>query len=126
MIEAVLCNFSVVSEHLLSITEPSTLCVPVLWIIFCDFAHPVLFGHSSPGVAVIVNHLNIIDHPNNHKLWEAWDLRRSNVEILQRVSDWKKVIDNLKSHVSFHFVYTQYTVHFNKQYKAENKPNNIF
>lgn len=90
LVEALLCNFNVGFEHLLGTYKAPSLSLPVLLIYIS--VHPVLFGHSFHGVAVKLNHLNFINHPNNHELWEVWDLRGSSVEILQRVLHWKKCL----------------------------------
>ena len=99
LVEALLCNVNVGFEGLLGASQYLSLPLPVLRIISCGSAHPVLFGFCSSDFTVIVKHLNLINQPNNHKLWEVWDSRRSSVEILQRVSHCKK---KLMSWFQFH------------------------
>ena len=88
LVESLLCNLNVGLEYLLGTHKDASVPVPELWI-NC-LVHPVLFGHDSWVVAVIVEHLNVIHHSYNHKLWEVWDLRGCSVEILEGVCPWRQ------------------------------------
>ena len=71
LVEALLSRLYVALEDLLLTLISSSLLLPVVWVVSGELVHPGLFGYGSLTDAVIVNKLNLIHHPNRHKLWEG-------------------------------------------------------
>lgn len=71
LVESLLQNVDVAFKDLLGVHEPVSLAGQILWIIFCSFLHPLLLKLCFLCVAVIVNHLNIINQTNSYKLWKV-------------------------------------------------------
>ena len=71
LVEAPLQILNVDFVDLLVTQIDSSLPLQVLWVISGELVHPGLFEFCFLAVAVIVNKLKFIQHPNRHKLWEV-------------------------------------------------------